>query len=95
MERFIVFAGTVMPLFLSYPLLPCFWRFTQSKAVLINTYPGISPVGSHIDEQVIITAGQMVMGSKTFMPEEDLFFITEIPPYAHVRDAGKCIREIL
>ena len=85
MYRFIIFCRAVMTAFLFHPLAPVFSRLTQSKSIGININFSVSFCGSSFNKQIIIAAGNIIVCTKTFMAEENSFFITQVSPNTHVR----------
>ena len=69
----VIFSGAVMAVLLAQPLAPALGGFTQGKRFRVNVDLCIMPGGCHVDEQVVVAAGYMVMRCKSFVAEEYRF----------------------
>ncbi len=92
---FIIFARRIMPHFLPFPLFPARCRFAYRKTFRVCADGCIFFICRHIDEQVIISARDIIMRRKPFMPVKNRFPVTQISSYSHVWDAGECIAHVL
>jgi hypothetical protein len=95
MNGFIEFRHGIMPGLLFKPVGEIPVRYRQCMCFRVNDNSCILFVGSHVDEEVIVATGNMVMRRETFEPVKQSFFIGQVSSYAHIRNSCKRIRKIL
>lgn len=85
----------VMTGLLTEPVIKCLFGLGHREGVGVHDDGGIFLCSHFIDEQVIVTTGDVIDGGKPFILEEYVLFVGEVTPHTHIGDAGQSIGEIL
>jgi len=95
MQRAVVPGCGVMTCLLTEPVIKCLFGLGHGERVGVHDDGGIF-LGSHfIDEQVVVPARDVVNSREPLILEEYILFVREIPPHAHIRDAGQGVGKVL
>ena len=95
MKRAVVPGCGVMTCLLTEPVIKSLFGLGHREGVGVHDDGGIFLCSHFIDEQIVISAGDVVDGGEPFVLEEYVFFVREIPPHTHIRDAGQGVGEVL
>ena len=73
-----------MSCFLTQPFIEASLWLAEGDGVFIYYYPRVVFARDFVDEKVVITAGNVIDGRKTFVAKENIFFVRKISSDSHV-----------
>src|SRR5436305_3819535 len=84
-----------MPVLLFSPFLPALFWLRNSEGFRVQNYSGIFFCSNAVNEQVIVSAGNMIDRRESLVLKKKIFSVCKIPAHTHVRFSGQCISKIL
>ena len=64
-----------MPGLLAQPLVKSSLRLTECDGIFINDDGSVVFTGNLVDEQIIVTAGDVIDGGKAFVAKKNILFV--------------------
>ena len=91
MQGFVIFGRSMVTGFLAEPFCERLFGVGNREGVGVHDNSGIVFCSDLVDEEVIVSAGDMVKRGETFVPEEQVLFIGKISADAHIGLPCQCV----